>query len=220
MCARYTLTAPASRIADAFGVVLPFEIRARYNVAPTQDVPVVRLNQSGEREAVQLRWGLIPSWATDEKIGVKLLNARADTVAEKPSFRRAYKAKRRCLVAADGFYEWRTEGKAKIPFRMHRPDGEVFAFAGLWERWTGGDEPIESFTILTTDANAKLSAVHNRMPVILTTPAEYDQWLTAADASPFLRSLPNDTLTISPANPYVNNSRHEGVECITAPGAN
>jgi putative SOS response-associated peptidase YedK len=215
MCARYTLTAPANRIAEAFGIHLPFDVPPRYNVAPTQDVLVVRLNQSGEREAARLRWGLIPSWAPDAKIGTRLLNARADSVAEKPSFRSAYK-KRRCLIVADGFYEWRTEGKAKLPFRIHRPDDSPFAFAGLWEQWDGDEKPIESCTIITTEANSRLSTIHDRMPVIFTAPAEFEQWLTVPDAKTLMLPLPDDALQVTPANPYVNNSRHEGPECIAA----
>jgi putative SOS response-associated peptidase YedK len=214
MCARYTLIAPANRIAEAFGVALPFDVPPRFNVAPTQDVLNIRLDGAGQREAARLRWGLIPSWAQDLKIGNRLLNARADTVAEKPSFRSAFKARRRCLIVADGFYEWKPEGKIKQPFIIRRPDGELFAFAGLWEKWDGADEPVESCTILTTDANARIAGLHDRMPVILTTPAEYEQWLRADDVKPLLRSLPEDALDYAPANPFVNNPRHEGPQCI------
>jgi putative SOS response-associated peptidase YedK len=214
MCARFTIRAPAPKIAEAFGVALPFDIQPRYNVAPTQDVLAIRLGQDGRREAARLRWGLVPAWAQDVKIGNRLMNARAETIAEKPSFRSAFKARRRCLIVADGFYEWRMEGKNKQPFHVRRPAGELFAFAGLWERWDGADTPVESCTILTTGANAMLSELHDRMPVILTTPAEYEQWLTAANVTPLLRPLPDDALSISPANPYVNNSRNEGPECI------
>jgi putative SOS response-associated peptidase YedK len=216
MCARYTLISPANRIAEAFAVLLPFDVPPRYNVAPTQDVLAVRIDQAGRREAAKLRWGLIPSWAQDMKIGHRLLNARADTVAEKPSFRSAYKAKRRCLIVADGFYEWKTEGKMKQPFRICRPEGKLFAFAGLWEKWDGADKPVESCTILTTDANARIAALHDRMPVIFTTPAEFNEWLTADDVKPLLRPLPEDALEYAPANPFVNNPRHEGPECIAA----
>ncbi len=214
MCARYTITASTAMIAEAFGVALPFDIQQRYNVAPTQDVLAIRLGPNGRREAARLRWGLVPTWDQDVKIDNRLLNAPAETIAEKPSFRSAFKARRRCLIVADGFYEWRTEGKNKLPFRVRRPNGDLFAFAGLWEKWDGADPPVESCTILTTEANARLSELHDRMPVIMTMPAEYEQWLTAADVEQLLRSLPDDVLSISPANPYVNNSRHEGPECI------
>jgi len=213
MCARYTLIAPANRIADAFGVVLPFDVQPRYNVAPTQDVLSIRLDQAGRREVARLRWGLIPSWAQDLKIGNRLLNARADTVAEKPSFRSAYKARRRCLIVADGFYEWKAAGKRKQPFLIRRPGGELFAFAGLWEKWDG-DKPVESCTILTTDANAKIAALHDRMPVILTAPAEFEQWLSADDVKSLLRPLPDDALDYAAASIFVNNPRHEGPACI------
>jgi putative SOS response-associated peptidase YedK len=115
---------------------------------------------------------------------------------------------------ADGFYEWRTEGKAKLPFRIHRPDDSLFAFAGLWEHWDGDEKPIESCTIVTTEANSRLSTIHDRMPVIFTTPTEFEQWLTAPDAKTLMRPLPDDALEVAAANRYVNNSRHEGPECI------
>jgi putative SOS response-associated peptidase YedK len=214
MCARYTLIAPANRIAAAFGALLPFDVSPRFNVAPTQDVLTVRLDQAGRREVARLRWGLVPSWAQDLKIGNRLLNARAETVADKPSFRSAFKAGRRCLIVADGFYEWKAEGKIKQPFHIRRPSGELFAFAGLWEKWDGADKPVESCTILTTGANARLAGLHDRMPVILTTPAEFEQWMTAADVKPLLRPLPDDALDYGPANPFVNNPRHEGPECV------
>jgi putative SOS response-associated peptidase YedK len=148
------------------------DLAPRYNIAPTQDVAVVRLNPSTEkRELSMLRWGLIPFWAEDPKVGYSTINARAETVATKPSFREAFK-KRRCLVVADGFYEWqRTDGQ-KQPYLIHLKDNSPFAFAGLWERWRKGEQAIESCSIIVTEPNAVLEPIHDRMPVILS-PEDY-----------------------------------------------
>jgi putative SOS response-associated peptidase YedK len=151
MCARFTLTAPASQIGALFDLAAPIDLTPRYNVAPTQNILAVRLAPEGNKEFVKLRWGLVPSWAKDLKIGQKLINARSETVAEKPSFRSALKHKRRCLIAADGFFEWQADGKKKQPYLIRRPNGKPFAFAGLWERWHGEDgKELETCTLLTT----------------------------------------------------------------------
>jgi putative SOS response-associated peptidase YedK len=187
----------------------------RYNIAPSQEVLAVRiLPDSGEREGTLLRWGLIPSWAKDPGIGNSLANARADTIAEKPAFRSAFK-KRRCLVVADGFYEWGTGDGGKIPYYFQLQDGEPFAFAGLWERWEKGEEPVESCTLITTEANGVVGRVHNRMPVILE-PDDYDRWLdpNEQDAKELLRPLPDDALISYAVSKLVNNPRNERPECI------
>jgi putative SOS response-associated peptidase YedK len=159
MCGRFNLTANAAAIEEAFGLFgSPGDLTPRYNIAPTQQVLAVR-QEDGKRAACRLRWGLVPFWADDLKIGYKLINARADGIATKPSFRDALK-KRRCLIPVTGFYEWRTEGKAKMPFHIHRADGRPFVFAGLWERWTKGETPVESCTIVTTDANEFMAPLH------------------------------------------------------------
>jgi putative SOS response-associated peptidase YedK len=152
-----------------------------FNVAPTQPVAAVRVVPGGqERELVELRWGLIPSWADDPKIGYRMINARSETAATKPSFRSAFKV-RRCLVVADGYYEWQKRDGAKQPFYIHMQGGKLFAFAGLWERWVPPDgEAIESCTILTTDANELTKPIHDRMPVIVD-PPDFGQWLDPAE---------------------------------------
>lgn len=184
MCGRYTLSTPGEVIAELFDLAEAPEVEPRYNVAPTQEVAAIRLDEAGApRRFVRLRWGLVPHWADDPAIGNRMINARAESAAEKPAFRTSFKRKR-CLVLADGFYEWQKvpEGP-KQPWYYRLKSGEPFAFAGLWARWRprggegGGDgEPIESCTILTTDANELVRRVHPRMPVILD-PTALDLWL-------------------------------------------
>jgi len=219
MCGRFTQTASPAVIAQEFGVAVPPLFTARYNIAPSQPVAAIRIEPgTTTRQLVQLRWGLIPSWAKDPKIGHQCINAKAETVAEKPSFRAAFKA-RRCLVIATGFYEWQVQEKAKQPMwiglKSHRP----FAFAGLWEQWhppEGAD--IESCTILTTEPNELLRPIHNRMPVILA-PSAYDQWLdpTVHDAESLKSQLcpyPSEELMAYPVSTLVNNPRHDAPDCL------
>jgi putative SOS response-associated peptidase YedK len=211
MCGRYTLRTPLSILATQFafdlGAMLPgFE--PRYNIAPTQDVPAVRLD--GNRQLAVLRWGLIPSWAKDAKLAQ--INARGDTVATKPMFRAAYK-KRRCLVLADGYYEWERSGKTKLPWLYEVDGGKPFAFAGLWEWWGGpdGKAPIESCTMLTTDANELAAQVHNRMPVILDE-EDHADWL-AGEQVPLVPFAP-DRMSARPVSTFVNNARNQGPACV------
>ena len=184
MCGRFTLRTPLTVLSQQFLFELgelPAEtqVAPRYNVAPTQTVAAVRSGAGGKRELALLRWGLIPSWAKDAKIASSLINARGETVAEKPAFRTAF-ARRRCLILADGFYEWKKEGKQKLPYYFQLAGGEPFAFAGLWDRWRGpegaGEEPVETCTIVTTTANELCGEFHERMPVILRA-SDYDLWL-------------------------------------------
>jgi putative SOS response-associated peptidase YedK len=185
----------------------------RYNVAPTQQVGVVR-TADGQRELSFMQWGLVPRWAKDPKIGSQMINARAETAAEKPSFRDAFK-RRRCLVVADGFYEWKkTGGKTKQPFYIRMKDNRPFGFAGLWERW--GE--LESCTILTTCPNELCASVHDRMPVILS-PNDYDQWLDpkvtdAPQLQLLLDPYPSDEMTADPISTHVNNVRNIDEKCI------
>ena len=160
-------------------------------IRPTDRASVIRKGSSGGLEEANLRWGLIPSWAKDPKIGIQCINARAETISEKPSFREAFQ-KRRCLVPADGFWEWETIGKKKIPWKFARLDGEEFCMAGLWERWMSEGEPLETFTIITTSPNGLVSPVHDRMPVILSQD-EGEVWLEAGRQD-LLRSAPDDYL--------------------------
>ena len=174
MCGRYTLKTPLNVLTERFDIEeAPSSITPSYNIAPTQHVATV-LSENGKRKLEMLRWGLIPSWAKDPEIGNKMINARAETVAEKPSYRKAFK-KSRCLILADGFYEWQKTDSGKQPFHIRMQGGSPFAFAGLWESWDKGDG-LRSCTIITTDANDLVGEVHNRMPVILH-PEDYEMWL-------------------------------------------
>jgi putative SOS response-associated peptidase YedK len=216
MCGRYTLrTAPADHWPAAqLDLFVP-----RYNIAPSQEVPVVRSRDSG-RQLVMLRWGLVPSWA---KIGYRMINARAETLAEKPSFRNAFK-QRRCLILADGYYEWKANGKQKQPFFIHRPDNRPFAFAGLWESWRGPkderlEKPLETCTIITTDSNELTSDIHDRMPVILQN-EELEFWLDPQfqgreTLEAMLTPFPSDELTMYPVSTFVNKPINESEECVT-----
>jgi putative SOS response-associated peptidase YedK len=219
MCGRFTLNQPVEALAKIFDVQQLPDLPAEYNIAPTQKVATVLQNpESKKREFQQLHWGLIPSWAKDPGIGAKTINARAETVAEKPAFRSAFKH-RRCLVLADGFYEWQRQQGKKQPFYFRLQDGQPFAFAGLWERWQSpSNEEITSCTILTTAANELLQPIHERMPVILD-PQDYDLWLDSQVQTPqtlqqLLRSYPAAAMTAYPVSTLVNNSRHNSPECI------
>lgn len=217
MCGRFTLHSRLNLLLQQFAIEAGPELAPRYNIAPTQQVPVVRMTTSG-RELVPMRWGLVPFWAKDVKIGNRMINARAETVASKPAFRNAYKS-RRCLVPADGYYEWQKRGKEKQPFYIHMEDGQPFAMAGLWESWhTGKEDAVESFTIITTDANAATEPVHDRMPAILS-PEEYEMWLDpefeGKDALfALLRPYELEEIVLEPVSTHVNNPRHEDAECI------
>lgn len=208
MCGRYTLRTPVAELAEAFGLPEVPSLEPRYNIAPTQPVATV-LVVTGERQLRRMRWGLIPSWARDPSIGQRLINARAETLAQKPAFRAALR-QRRCLILADGFYEWARRGRGKQPYYILRRDERPFAFAGLWERWQPpeGGEPIESCTIITTQANELVAAFHERMPVILEEP-DIALWLDPAvtDAQrlgPLLRPCPAERMKAYPVGPQVN----------------
>jgi len=196
MCGRFVRHTPVQLLATLFDCLPPAQdIPASGNVAPTQTVAAVRAGRHG-RELVGLRWGLIPSWAGDAKSAFKLINARAETVAEKPAFRGAFKA-RRCLIPADGFYEWQTLGKVKQPYLFRLRSGQPFAFAGLWERWQPPAAPaVESCTLITTAANDVVRPYHDRMPVMLA-PADWSAWLDRADVA-LLRPYPAAEMESSP----------------------
>lgn len=212
MCGRYTFTWDRTEFEREFELELPFDWEPRYNIAPTQDAPIIAL-RDGARAARLARWGLVPSWADDPSIGNRMINARAETVASKPAFRAAFK-RRRCLVPADGWYEWTGEAGRKQPHWIHREDGEPMAFAGLWEVW--GDEPLVSYTILTRAAAPVLKAVHHRMPVVLTVDG-WDEWLVGpseADGGLLGTADGFDILDIRPVSRVVNSPGNEGAECI------
>ncbi|MFQ3673311.1 MAG: SOS response-associated peptidase [Aggregatilineales bacterium] len=216
MCGRYTLAAAPEAIQQAFDLEsVPSGLTPRYNIAPTQPIPVIT-NQS-PRALTFVTWGLIPSWAKDASMAAQLINARAETLAEKPSFRSAYKY-RRCLVPADGFYEWMKDGKVKRPQYIYRRDHALFAFAGLWERWNSPDgSEVLSATIITTEPNATIAPLHHRMAVILD-PSDYKIWLDP-DADPavlqaLLRPAPDDLLALHEVSSAVNNARHDSPDMI------
>ena len=218
MCGRFAFYSPSEAAAALFGVSGSMPVEPRYNIAPTQFVAAIRGGEDNERELVMLRWGLVPSWAKDPSIGNRMINARAETVAEKPSFRAAY-SRRRCIVLADGFFEWRREGDAKTPYFISLASGDPFALGGLWESWhdTESGDAIQSTALITTEANDYMRTLHHRMPMILEADAAND-WLggdknmleTAAANSPPLRAWPVDR--------RVNNARNQGEELIEPDG--
>jgi putative SOS response-associated peptidase YedK len=219
MCGRINLKSNMAVISKQFHAELfgGVSFSPRYNVPPTLSVPVIR-QLDGKRQLSMIRWGLIPSWTKDRKKSPLNNNARAETVAEKPSFRTAFK-KRRCIIPADGFYEWKTEGKEKLPYYFHRTDGQLLAFAGLWETWHDPDAenaaPLESCAICTTDANGVMAPVHERMPCILG-PNDYDKWLdtAATDVHYMLAPCPDSEITCYRVSKFVNSNKNEGAECI------
>lgn len=226
MCGRITLRASAGKLSETFQVADWPQLFPRFNIAPTQLILCVRAlpDDPASREVVPMKWGLIPGWAHDPAIGNRMINARAETVAEKPSFRTAFK-KRRCLIPADGFYEWEKtpEGK-KQPWLIGLPGDAPFAFAGLWEEWhpasDGTSDPVPSVlscTILTTSANAEMQPIHDRMPVILR-PDDHAVWLNAGphECLSLLKPLPDGTLHRHRVSVRVNNPRNESAECVLA----
>ena len=219
MCGRYTLTCRPDVVAEAFQLEAIPDLHPRYNVAPSQSIACIRAGlRERTREAIMLRWGFIPSWAGDPAMGMKLINARAETVAEKPSFQKSFR-ERRCLVPADGYYEWKREGARKQPYYIRLEHGRPFAFAGLWSRWNGEDgKTIESCAILTTTPNERLVSIHDRMPVILQ-PGAYEPWLDSGlqDRTrlvPFLTPYPADAMIAVPVGRRVNDPRVDDARCL------
>lgn len=221
MCGRYSLKTPANILAEHFQLKKTPSLNPRYNIAPAQPIAIIRLRslQNG-RELALLRWGLIPSWAKDPGIGNKMIIARAETVSEKPAFREAF-ARSRCLIPADGYYEWQRQGRMgqrKQPFYIRRKDKRLFAFAGLWEQWRGPEgKAVETCAILTTEPSQSLTEIHDRMPVILD-PKDYEQWLDpyirqAELLQPLLCPYPEDALTAYPVSLRVNDPAHDDAAC-------
>lgn len=220
MCGRYTLARSQQELSERFGVQqLFFDLIPRYNIAPTQKVPVV-LNHSGDRSIEVFQWGLIPSWTQDLKLAKPLINARAETLNEKASFRSALKS-RRCIVPADGFYEWKKVGTAKQPMFIHGTEDQILGFAGIWEEWKNEDDGgaiVRTFSIITTAANKTMSAVHDRMPVILAPEAE-DLWLDPQQKNPaslvsILGQCPEEFLTMHEVSQKVNSVKVDSPECL------
>jgi putative SOS response-associated peptidase YedK len=218
MCGRFTLRTSGKVVADFFGLSEIPNRPARFNIAPTQPVPAVRVGPEHEgRELALLRWGLIPGWATDRSIGNRMINARSDTVATKPAFRKAFR-QRRCVIVADGFYEWNKLNGRKQPYYIRLKDGGPFAFAGLWEHWNRGGAHIDSCTMLTTDANEVVSSIHDRMPVILE-PEDYDLWLDpevqdAKKLEPLLVPYTSEGMAAYPVGALVNNPKADDPKCV------
>jgi len=217
VCGRFTLTLPPDLIAEAFGLDDVPILEARYNIAPTQPVAVVRrLRSGGGRQLDLLRWGVTLPPAPGPRKGGPVINARSESLATRPAFRDAFR-RRRCLVPADGFYEWSAGASGRQAFHIARRDGRPFAFAGLWEPETQSGKPA-SCVILTTEPNEVLRPIHDRMPVIVE-PADYDRWLAPEDAQPesladLLRPCPPETLAARPVGPAVNNAQNEGAACL------
>jgi putative SOS response-associated peptidase YedK len=217
MCGRYTFTFDAKSLAEAFGMVPPgFDIVKGYNIAPGQHIVIVR-PEKGKRAADLALWGLIPGWVKDPSTAHSPINARAETITEKATFRSAFK-KKRCIVPASGFYEWKAEGKAKQPFYIHPTDGDLFAFAGLMEDRKGPvGEVLVSTCIITTEPNALMAGIHNRMPVILPKDS-WGLWLDPAsevgEVQPLLIPYPDELMAAHPVGSAVGNVRNQGPELI------
>jgi putative SOS response-associated peptidase YedK len=219
MCGRFTLSTSAKDLASLFDGLNVGDFKARYNICPTQPVLSVRL-LNGQLQSDDLRWGLVPSWSKDLKIGARMINARSETIAEKPSFRSAFK-KRRCLVLTDGFYEWKTSAAGKQPHFISLASGEPFAMAGLWESWqntSGGRQVYETCTVVTQPANSFMKTLHDRMPVILS-PAGGNEWLGEAvdkDALPDWLTVVNREVDLQawPVSTLVNKPANDGPECV------
>ena len=235
MCGRYTIRL-LQPIVDMFGIPLPDDFPPRFNVAPTEDVPVVRAGEGASGSGVRLdllHWGLVPSWATDPSVGNKMINARAETAATRPAFRDAMR-RRRCLIPADGFYEWKKLGgepspgpgcgpgkrKAAVrkqPYLLRMKGDKPFAFAGLWDTWRRDGETLESFTILTTSPNELVADVHDRMPVIIAA-ADFARWLdprrNATDVQDLLRAYPADEMEAVPLGKHVNSPANDDPRCV------
>ena len=221
MCGRFNLTATPEQVKEAFNLPSLFDFEPSYNITPGQVILAIVPSEettdgNQHNQAVQLYWGLIPSWSKDRKISQHLINARAETVSEKPSFRSAFQ-KRRCLIPATGFFEWQQTGQGKQAYHITRPDHKTFAFAGLWEHWEQGGETVYSCTIITTSANRLMQPIHSRMPVILDQ-QNYVKWLDKQSNKDDLQALlARDTYSAMdtiPVSTWVNNPRHNDANCI------
>lgn len=216
MCGRFTVRSNANVIADEFGLARLVDLIPHFNIAPTQLVAAVR-SLDGPRELVMLRWGLVPPWASELSIGSRMINARSETVATKPSFKKSFQS-RRCLVVADGFYEWQKTDDKKQPFFIRLKSDQPFGFAGLWERNDKTGQTVETCTIITTTANEMMSPLHDRMPVIIP-PEQYDLWLDPEEhdvtqLERLLQPFPSDEMTAYPVSTVVNSPKNDLAECV------
>jgi len=218
MCGRFTLRHSATEIAERFDVTnLTFDFVPRYNIAPTQPVAAITVDHTGERWLRPLKWGLVPFWAKDPSIGSRMINARAESLAEKAAYKHALE-RRRCLIPADGFYEWVKNGTKRMPMHIHFRDGRLFAFAGLWERWgTGPDDELVTCSIVTVDPNDVVAPIHNRMPAILA-PGDEAKWLSSTrhihDVLPLLRPFPSAEIEAFPVSRRVNSPANDDAACL------
>jgi putative SOS response-associated peptidase YedK len=217
MCGRFTLRSRLNEWLQSYSVETQLEWEPRFNMAPSQSIVVIRNDSGDRRELAMLRWGLIPSWANDAKIGNQLINARAETLIAKPSFNQALKS-RRCLVLADGFYEWKKSGKNREPYFIHMADERPFVFAGLWERWSKSSPAVESCTIITTTPNALVADIHDRMPVILPATAAM-RWLDPHEQdidrlTSLLVPYTDGPMVAYPVSNVVNSPNHDSIDCI------
>ena len=223
MCGRYELHSHPAAIALAFGLAAPPDVHARYNIAPMTEIPLVRVNSEGQRELVRMRWGLVPRWAKDPSIGARMINARGETIADKPSFRMSYR-RHRCLLPADGFYEWRAapprsgtgDASRKQPLHIGMADGSLFGLAGLYERWRSEDgNVLDTCTIVTTAANELIAPLHDRMPLIVAR-EHHGRWLDPAnpDVGDLIVPYPPAGMAYYPVSPRVNNVRHDDASVL------
>ncbi|OAI03586.1 hypothetical protein A1353_00330 [Methylomonas methanica] len=221
MCGRYNLTAGSDAIVEHFQLLRQMKFQTSFNIAPAQKILNVVELEDKSRKAVNLFWGLVPSWSKDSKNSSHLINARMETVREKPSFRSAFKH-RRCLIPADGYYEWQKHESGKQAFHIYRQDHQLFAFAGLWEQWQHEAETLYSCTIITTAANELMQPIHERMPVIIT-PEHYHDWLAKTvetdHAFELLDNQGYEQMMTTPVGDWVNNPRHNDERCIQAVSA-
>jgi len=222
MCGRFTLHTPESQIREAFNLehTEPLGLKPRFNIAPSQDIPIVREIESGH-ELTMARWGLIPGWSKESKTKYSTVNARIESVAEKPTYRTPFK-RQRCLIPADGFYEWKVVNGNKIPHHIRMKDSNVFAFAGLWDHWEGEGQTMDSCTIIVMPSNEIMRPIHERMPAIIA-PAHYDLWLDSRvsdkqEIMQYLNSAPSSQLTAYPVSTWVNLPKNNDERCIQPAG--
>ncbi len=218
MCGRFTLQEPPELLAEIFGLIEIPVFPSRYNIAPSQQVPVIRKDAGGRNHVGLLHWGLIPSWAKDQSIGSRMINARAETVHEKPAFRIAIRC-RRCIIPSSGFFEWKLENGRKIPYYVRLKGDSPMCFAGIWDNWKSPEgNIIESFSILTTSSNKLIEPLHARMPVLLH-PEEFSLWLCREVTDPeklkhLYQPYPADLMEMYPVSQLVNSPKNEGAELI------
>jgi putative SOS response-associated peptidase YedK len=222
MCGRFTLHTPEARIREVFHLehTEPLGLAPRFNIAPSQDIPIIRESESG-LEMVLAKWGLVPGWSKEPKTRYSTINARIESVAEKPTYRAPFKH-RRCLIPADGFYEWKLVNGHKIPHHIRMRDGGIFAFAGLWDQWKGEGETLDSCSIIVMPSNEVMKPLHDRMPTIIA-PAHYDLWpdpriTDKQEIMQYLNSAPSGQLKAYPVSPWVNAPKHDDERCIQPVG--